>query len=375
MSMQFQSNQESSALEKKEQALVEVNSTGTVVPFPTRALVELSNWCNHACVFCSNPRMERKKGFLDLAVFEKFVTQGVRHGLNEIGLYTTGEPFSSKNLEEYVGRARARGVAYIFLTTNGALATPDRARRVIDAGLSSIKFSVNAGTRETYKLVHGRDEFEKVLGHIRFISEYRRTHAPHLRMFASCIVTRFITEHEKSEFRRQVLPLVDDIAFYGVGGQAGQSLDQLAILEGAMTDGYPPPGAAKPCFMLWNRLHLTFEGYLTLCCVDYEDALTYADLNPPDADVAEAWNNQVMQDMRRRHQTQDLSGTLCQNCLYGTREKVRPLTTVGHADVTEHLSSHRARGVKSVANRLHELARRHEGAAEALPPALSSAHG
>ena len=98
MSMQFQSNQESSALEKKEQALVEIDSTGTVVPFPTRALVELSNWCNHARVFCSNPRMERKKGFLDLAVFGKFVTQGVQYGLEDIGLYTTGEPFVSKNL-------------------------------------------------------------------------------------------------------------------------------------------------------------------------------------------------------------------------------------------------------------------------------------
>ena len=134
MSMKFQSNRETSALQEKEQALVEVDTTRTVVPFPTRALVELSNWCNHACVFCTNPRMERRKGFLDMAVYEKFVAQGVKHGLEEIGLYTTGEPFFSKNLDEYVARARALGVAYIFVTTNGALATPERARRVIDAG-------------------------------------------------------------------------------------------------------------------------------------------------------------------------------------------------------------------------------------------------
>ena len=27
--------------------------------------------------------------------------------------------------------------------------------------------------------------------------------------------------------------------------------------------------------MLWNRLHLNNKGYLTACCVDYEDDLVY----------------------------------------------------------------------------------------------------
>ena len=31
----------------------------------------------------------------------------------------------------------------------------------------------------------------------------------------------------------------------------------------------------KPCEMLWNRLHLTADGYLTACCVDYENDLVY----------------------------------------------------------------------------------------------------
>ena len=107
--------------------------------------------------------------------------------------------------------------------------------------------------------------------------------------------------------------------------------------------------------MLWNRVHLTCEGYLSLCCLDYENALTYADLNT--STVQEAWHNAVVQDMRRRHLSQELEGTLCRNCLHKTNEPVWPITSIGHG---EHgpVRSARAAGVRDVEARLLQLTRR-----------------
>ena len=74
-----------------------VSSKTEKASFPTNAIVELSNACNHLCVFCNNPRMKRKINTLDKNVFTRFVKEGYKFGLREIGLYATGEPFLTKN--------------------------------------------------------------------------------------------------------------------------------------------------------------------------------------------------------------------------------------------------------------------------------------
>ncbi len=344
------SDPEVSFLGQREKKLLEFDPRELTPPFPKNALFELTNWCNHACVFCTNPRMVRGYGSMPIEFFRRVVGEAVELGLEEVGLYTTGEPFFTKNLNEFVAAARTAGAKYIYVTTNGALATPDRVVPVIEAGLSSIKFSINAGSRETYKLVHGKDDWDQVVENIRFIARYRKEKAPHLKMMSTCVVTKFV-EAEKPQYMATIGPLVDEVAFYPVGGQAGQSLEQLDHIR--VSDlSYPRAGGAEPCSMLWNRLHVTCEGYLDLCCVDYEDALTYADLN--ETSLRDAWQNATIREMRRRHQVQQLEGTLCQNCLYGTRDKVYPISKIGHP-AGEEIVSNKQKGVDSVDERISSL--------------------
>ncbi len=354
MTSKLYSNYPQSKLKEREKNLTVFDPSNLNPPFPKNCLVELSNSCNHACIFCTNPRMVRKKGFLDIALFRRFVDQAVKLGLEELGLYTTGEPFLSKNLAEFVSEAKRAGVKYVYITTNGALATPKRAKEVIDAGVSCLKFSINAASAKSYELVHGKDDFKAVIDNVRFISEYRKTSAPHLVLFASCVVTKFV-EGEMEALKKMLLPLIDELTFHGVGNQGGQEIPELMQLRSSMSDAVPAPGQAPPCYMLWNRIHLTWEGYLTLCCVDYEDLLTYADLNDPKTNLIDAWNNQVIREMRKRHQTQQLGKTLCQNCLYNTKEKIYPISTIGHVSTIVEGKSDRPAGVNSVLDRIQTL--------------------
>ena len=79
----------------------------------------------------------------------------------------------------------------------------------------------------------------------------------------------------------------------------------------------------EACFMVFNRLHITSEGYLTLCCVDYQNYLAVADLNTES--LKEAWNNSYARELRRRHLEHNLKGTMCYNCLKNCNETVVPL--------------------------------------------------
>lgn len=288
-------------------------------PMPKNMMVELSNACNHACIFCTSPHMTRKIARIENGLLKRILAEARQDGVDEVGFYTTGEPFVHKDLADFTAAASALGYRYIYISTNGALATLERAKPVIDAGMTSIKFSINAGSRETYKLVHGHDDWDRVIANLRFISEYRKGLSRPLRLFVTFVVTNQ-TAHEQERFRKLIGPLVDEILFQPVHNQSGQMSGAEEILTAGTKAGFK---VANICRMPFNRLHVSCEGYLTLCCVDYQNYLALADLKA--TSLRAAWNSPLFLDMRRRHLSGDLAGTLCGNCWQGRRDAIAPL--------------------------------------------------
>jgi len=88
--------------------------------------------------------MKRKVGQMKPEMVESALRQAYELGTREVGFYATGEPFIVKELPEYIKMAKDIGYTYTYLTSNGSLAIPEKIRAVIDAGLDSIKFSINA---------------------------------------------------------------------------------------------------------------------------------------------------------------------------------------------------------------------------------------
>lgn len=298
----------------------EANLLAALPPIPKNMMVELSNACNHACLFCTSPNMTRKVSRIDVRILERILQEAKEAGVEEVGFYTTGEPFMHKSLDVFVHKASELGFRYIYISTNGALASPERAKKVIDAGLNSIKFSINAGSRESYRLVHGSDDWDLVMSNLEYISRYRKLLGRPLQLFVTFIVTRH-TAHEVDAFRKLVGPLVDEIMFHQVHNQSGQMNEAQEMLTGPETkQGFKTDNI---CMMPFNRLHVTCEGFLTLCCVDYQNYLTVADLK--EVSLADAWRSTVFQEMRIRHLDGNLKGTLCGNCWHGYRGEVEPL--------------------------------------------------
>ena len=118
--------------------------------------------------------MKRKVGKINQELAFNILQQAYDLGTREVGFYATGEPFLVNELPEYIKRAKEIGYTYVYLTSNGALATPEKIRAVIDSGLDSIKFSINAPERKMYEFIHGRDDFETVLEHLNYLNTYRK---------------------------------------------------------------------------------------------------------------------------------------------------------------------------------------------------------
>ena len=281
-----------------------------VPPMPKHMLVEVANICNHACVFCAYTKMTRPKGVLSKELFSQIAQQAFDLGVREVGLYSGAEPLTVKHIDLYVQIAKRIGFNYVYMTTNGSLGTQAKFRQLIDAGLDSLKFSINGADRQTYKRVHGKDHFDIVIENLKYVSEYRKSSNRQIYLAVSFVET---SENEGTfdKLKEMVGEWVDEIFFTVAYNQAGQMEDR------------PAHTFKKTCAVPFSQVNISREGYLRLCCNDYQNHLAVEDLSK--MSLSDAWASASMRDIRRRHMTGDLKGTLCHNCIHGTRETISPL--------------------------------------------------
>ena len=303
--------------------------------FPTNALIELTNGCNHKCVFCKNANQGRTTTYLKKETFEKFIKEASELGLREVGLYATGEPFMTKNLDEYISIAKKYNVSRVYVSTNGALADLETVVKCLEAGLNSIKFSINASNRSDYIKIHGHDDFDKVLKNVSEIYHWKKVNNPSLQMLGSCVVLpskSHIIEEHKALFSEYF----EDIVYSLCHSQGGQKFDIPLEKEMLNKIFYEQDEVndsdISPCGMVFNRYHLTAEGYLTACCVDYNLNLAYSDLNVED--LKSGWLNSYITKLRQAHLEKNLENTICNQCLKNKKlpySPIRSLTGKTHA--------------------------------------------
>lgn len=311
----------------------EIKEFKKIANFPKNALIELTNGCNHACIFCKNSHQKRRPSYLSIDLYTKFIKQAVILGLEEIGLYATGEPFMTKNIEEFIKIAKTNGVKRIYITSNGALATLDKVKKCFENGLNSIKFSINAGNREDYKIIHGYDDFTKVRKNVEDIYKWKEKNNLDIQLLGSCVLVP-TKPHTQKEHNRIFKDFFEDILYVSSSSQGGQKFDIPLDENGLAAIFHSQPiineKDIKPCQMLWNRLHLTAEGYLTACCVDYDLNLVFSDIN--ENSLKDSWNNEIIQNLRQKHINSNLDGTVCKQCLTNKKSTYTPIKEVKSKD-------------------------------------------
>lgn len=287
-------------------------------PFPkSNFLMEVSNACNHECIFCAHQKMQRKVGKIDKEKAFDILQQAYDLGTREVGFYATGEPFLVPELPEYIAKAKEIGYTYIYLTSNGSMATPERIRAVIDAGLDSIKFSINAPQRKLYEFIHGKDDFDKVVEHLKYLNQYRTESGKNYKIYVTGILTRF-TENLQDKYYEVFDGLADQIVFKYVYNQGGYMPEIEAYLRCECDNE-----KRRRCNLPFDAISITKEGYLSIENADYENMLIVADLNK--VSLHDGWYGEVMKDMRRRFMEDDLAGTLCDGCVHHTDAPAKPL--------------------------------------------------
>ena len=278
-------------------------------PFPKKAKVEITSRCDLRCFFCQHTYDTRPHGDIDPELLTRLLVELRDMGVEELGLFWIGEPFLNTSLPDYVRQAKALGFPYVFVTTNGRLATPDRIAAVFDAGLDSIKFSFNADNRESYLRVCGVDGFDRSLENLRAAWEFRGTRQ-RPRIYASTVQMPG-REREYEQARILIEPYVDQHYPLRLYGQ--QSLAPDGQVVPASPSERRRIEDMLPCWPLFTEPHISFDGFMSACYCDHDPRLYMADVKT--MSVLDAWHADKFATLRQHHLAGDVRGTVCGNCV------------------------------------------------------------
>ncbi len=288
-----------------------------IPPLPKSLNIEVTSACNHNCFFCSyhSNLLDRKveSKFMDPSLARRILVEAAEVGIGsaEVGFHMTGEPLLCKEFAEYVKLAKDLGFPYVFTTTNGVLATPSNIEQYLEAGLDSIRFSVNGATAESYRIAHGKDDFDLVLEHIKYLDDYRKRTGNPIRVSLSTVITKQ-NKGEMTLIEEVFRPLVDEIAFIPVLSldRFFPDLDQEYSLPREDADF-----EFTPCATAFNSMYISCEGYVVPCCAAIRSGeLVMADLKDGTT-LTEAWEGERFVKLREAFLKETIPSEFCSGCI------------------------------------------------------------
>lgn len=288
-------------------------------PCPRSVKIELTGRCNYACSFCARSDKLREQKDMDQGLFHRLLLEMREAGVEEIGLFYLGESFLVPWLPEAIAYAKGVGYPYIFLTTNGSLATPPRVQACMEAGLDSLKFSFNYADAEQFAEITRvkASYFDLMKRNIKAAHEIRARGGFKTGLYASYILYDGAQGERMREAIDEIRPFVDEVYALPLYNQA--SLVTAAEKERGwqVTAGNRGRAAALrdplPCWAVFTEGHITWDGKLSACCFDHDGRFHMGDLTRDS--FMDAWHSAPFKALRAAHLAKDVTGTVCERCV------------------------------------------------------------
>ena len=138
---------------------------------PVCLYLETTNRCNLLCTTCPRTYEELEPpADMSWELFTHIVDQ--YPAISRVVLHGIGEPMMVKDLPRMVRYLHDRGT-YVLFNTNGTLLRPKKGRELIEAGLDELRISLDAAESKAFKLVRGRDWFDRIVRNVREFVELK----------------------------------------------------------------------------------------------------------------------------------------------------------------------------------------------------------
>ena len=262
--------------------------------------IEVAAICDLACPFCYRQHIATPDGIIKKELFFRVIDQCVEMGVPSIKLNWRGEALLHPALPEFISYAKEHGILEVLLNTNAVTLTEEKSRALVHAGLDVLIYSFDGGTAETYNRMRpGRfreNRFENVYENIKTFAAVRNNLDT---IFPRTRIQMIITEESADEidsFHQLFAGIVDDVSTKAYSERGGDMSECDSRILQAVQAHFQKKGedflidptkiwltsdkkvfyatGRLPCQQLFQRLVITYDGRVHMCCYDWAGAHT-----------------------------------------------------------------------------------------------------
>jgi len=263
--------------------------------------------CNLRCKTC-HFSMDYRKGQKTLLMDPELVRQVVETSkgwVSLMGFSASGEPLINPKIDKMIGYVSAAGIKS-KIGTNAMLLTPDLSRRLLEAGLSILKVSIDGATAETYETVRVGASFEKLCENLEAFWRLRNEMGAETKIVVNTVITKD-NEHEIEDVKKVFGRFADKFA--------AKYPSTFGIMS-SLCDYSPTAMEHKRCNQLVKRMTIITDGRATICCGDNQNVGVVG--NVRETSALEIWRSALYNEWRSYHRSgQTDKIPLCKDCVFG----------------------------------------------------------
>jgi len=177
------------------------------VPYPHRIEVEVTTKCSLRCPKCEQTYWNEPKKNMTYEQFVHIINQFPR--LTTISMSGIGHNFENPDFMRMVECACSRYLFVQFFDTF-LLLNEERARRIVELGVSKINMSVDGATKEVYNESQVGSNFDRVVANARRLAQIKKEMGSLQPDMAFTVVVSKLNQHQLPQFLDLVASIVGD---------------------------------------------------------------------------------------------------------------------------------------------------------------------
>jgi len=269
--------------------------------FPLYVQIELHQICNLKCPMCSIGHPDANQKYvsddkMSWDTYRKVILECEKYGCPAMNPQGINEPLLTPNFEKYVKFAKEHGFIDILMNSNATLLTEDRAQALLDSGITRIRFSIDAATKETYEKIRIGGKYDQVVKNIERFLEMKNEGGYELPVVGVNLCKMKKNEHEVDQFLEMWKDKVDLVAIQNFTPPELQA-DYSEFY--ASTEYTYNMEKGFNCEQPWQRIYVSNNGEVCPCCTFFNKELSLG--NVKDKSIYEMWNSTEMKSLRQMH--------------------------------------------------------------------------
>ncbi len=275
---------------------------GVSVTGPTCIFIETFGACTNRCIMCPTATKKNNNGYMKDETFQLIIKKIKEIGFSgELHLYGQSEPFLDKKIIERIHYAHSQlPDVKIIMISNFTHLSEEMMDKILDAPIFNLSCSLYAFTKQQYKEICGRDNFEKTfINQVKFLKKYAKK-IPF--SYANYIIENSSVSSD-IEFISNFIFNIAPLAYV----QRGKVYHLHNTKDNKLV-------RSKKFFSecIYTRLKFTASGEMTSCPVDVCTDFSIGNIHTLKGTIMDIYNNKIATNLRKSVLYNDVG--FCQQC-------------------------------------------------------------